>query len=353
MFAGLTMLILFITLSSCFAFSDENITLNDDESSLSDFDEIISDDSIQDDAAISHSDDDKISSINVNNTLNVPEDSELNISTNYSVSAFDDGFRIDFTIYTSPSIDGNLTVLFNGIGFPVKLVNGTANFKSQKVYSNTYKTDILYSGSSHYKNSSNTINAVVKSTKINRLNSFVYYYYNNDMGNDSEKGISQIKVTDVDGKPIKNGIVTITFRNTWNYNLYSLKVKTNTNGIAKFTKAYKPGTYTVTARHNNKVSKLGNLVLKSVVSFSKLTTIKKSAKTTNVKIILKGTGPINGKIVVVNFMKKNYRVKTDSSGVALFKLTKSMVEKLGVGKTYKIRATYRMDSVAYSIKIEK
>ena len=84
MFAGLTMLILFITLSSCFAFGDENITLNDDESSLSDLDEIISDDSIQDDAAISHSDDDKISSINVNNTLNVPEDSELNISTNYS-----------------------------------------------------------------------------------------------------------------------------------------------------------------------------------------------------------------------------------------------------------------------------
>ena len=134
MFAGLTMLILFITLSSCFAFGDENITLNDDESSLSDLDEIISDDSIQDDAAISHSDDDKISSINVNNTLNVPEDSELNISTNYSVSAFDDGFRIDFTIYTSPSIDGNLTVMFNGIGFTVKLANGTANFKSQKVY---------------------------------------------------------------------------------------------------------------------------------------------------------------------------------------------------------------------------
>ena len=52
-------------------------------------------------------------------------------------------------------------------------------------------------------------------------------------------------------------------------------------------------------------------------------------------------------------MKVNYKVKTDNKGVALFKVTKDMVSKLAVGKTYKIRATYRMDSVAQSIQILK
>ena len=95
------------------------------------------------------------------------------------------------------------------------------------------------------------------------------------------------------------------------------------------------------------------MILKSVVTVPKVTTVKKSAKSTTLKITLKGTGPIKGKEVVVNFMKKNYKVKTDNNGVAQFKITQDMVSKLGVGKTYKIRVTYRMDSVAQSIKILK
>ena len=129
------------------------------------------------------------------------------------------------------------------------------------------------------------------------------------MGSDSEKGISQIKVVDVDGNPIKKGLVTITIMNK-----YKLKVRTDANGIAKFTKAYKPGTYTVTAAHDNKVTKLGNLVLKSVVNLPKVSKVSKSAKTTTIKITLKGTGPIKGKTVVVSFMKVNYKVQTDKNG---------------------------------------
>ena len=297
---------------------------------------------------VTYTGDEKYASIDNITTVSIAESAEVVIGANYTVSALDDGFAVHIIINTDPAITGNLTVKFNGNEYPVEVVNGTANFTSMKVYSNNYTTDIIYPGSEIYKNSSTTINAVVKASKVSRVNDFNFYYYNNDMGSDSEKGISIIKVVDTDGNPIKKATVTITIMDR-----YKLKVKTDANGIAKFTKAYKPGTYTVTARHNNKVTKLGNLVLKSVVSFSKLTTVKKSAKTTSVKIILKGTGPIKGKIVVVNFMKKNYRVKTDSSSVALFKLTKSMVEKLGVGKTYKIRATYRMDSVAQSIQILK
>ena len=78
-----------------------------------------------------------------------------------------------------------------------------------------------------------------------------------------------------------------------------------------------------------------------------------AGKSTTIKITLKGTGPIKGKTVIVTFMKKQYTIKTDKNGVAQFKLTKAMVSKLGVGKTYKIRATYKMDSVAQGIQILK
>ena len=180
------------------------------------------------------------------------------------------------------------------------------------------------------------------------LGTFTHYYYNDDMGSDSEKGISKVQVVDADGNPIKNGVVTISFMD-----MYRLKVKTDSDGVAEFTKAFKPGTYTVSVQYDNKTTKLGNLVLKSVVNLPKLSKVSKSAKTTTIKITLKGTGPIKGKSVIVTFMKKQYTIKTDKNGVAQFKVTQSMVSKLITGKTYKIRATYRMDSVAQGIQILK
>ena len=281
-------------------------------------------------------------------TIGIKIRHDLNLSASYVVSVLDDGFKVNITVYTNPSINGGLSIKFDGCVYSVDVVNGTANFISNKVYSNNYPTDIIYVGSENYKNSSAVVDVIVKATKVSKINDFTYFYYNNDMDKDSEKGISQIKVVDIDGKPIKNGLVTITIMNK-----YKLKVRTDANGVAMFTKAYKPGTYSVTATHNNKVTSLGNLVLKSVVNVPKLTTVKKSAKTTTIKITLKGTGPIKGKTVQVSFMKKNYYIKTNSKGVAQFKVTKDMVSKLAVGKTYKIRVTYRMDSVAQSIKIAK
>jgi hypothetical protein len=282
-----------------------------------------------------------------NATANVTvAQANVNLSANYTVNVKNDGFTVNITVYTNPSINGSLVIKFNGNEYSVEVINGTANFISDKVYSNTYATDISYAGSQNYKNSTADIDVIVKDTVVKRVNTFTYYYYNNDMGSDSEKGISKIKVVDSDGNPIKGALVTLTIMNK-----YKLKVRTGTDGIAKFTKAYKPGTYKVTATYDNKVTNLGNLVLKSVVNVPKVTKVKKSAKTTTIKITLKGTGPIRGKTVQVSFMKKNYYIKTNSKGVAQFKVTQDMVSKLAAGKTYTVRVTYRMDSVAQSIKI--
>ncbi|WP_298518673.1 hypothetical protein, partial [uncultured Methanobrevibacter sp.] len=267
----------------------------------------------------------------------------VNLTAAYTVSALDDGFSVNITVSTDPAINDNLTVRFNGKEYSVEAINGTASFTSDKVYSNDYNTEILYPGSGYYN-----INVAVKPTNVTQLNNFTYYYYNDDMGSDSEKGISKVQVVDADGNPIKNGVVTITFGD-----MYKLKVKTGSDGVAEFTKAYMPGTYSVSVQYDNKTTKLGNLVLKSVVSLPKLSKVSKSAKATTIKITLKGTGPIKGKTVIVTFMKKQYTIKTDKNGVAQFKVTQSMVSKLITGKTYKIRATYRMDSVAQGIQILK
>ena len=267
----------------------------------------------------------------------------VNLTADYTVSALDDGFSVNITVSTDPAINDNLTVRFNGKEYSVEAINGTTSFTSDKVYSNDYNTEILYPGSGYYN-----INVAVKPTNVTQLNNFTYYYYNDDMGSDSEKGISKVQVVDADGNPIKNGVVTITFGD-----MYKLKVKTGSDGVAEFTKAYMPGTYSVSVQYDNKTTKLGNLVLKSVVSLPKLSKVSKSAKATTIKITLKGTGPIKGKTVIVTFMKKQYTIKTDKNGVAQFKVTQSMVSKLITGKTYKIRATYRMDSVAQGIQILK
>ena len=282
----------------------------------------------------------------VNATLKIAY--SVNLTASYKVRVLNDGFAVNIVVNADFDINDKITIKFNGKQYKVEMINGTANFISNKVYSKTYPTNIVYAGSENYTSSTSDINVVVKATKVSRVNTFTYYYYNNDMGSDSQKGISQIKVVDIDGNPIKNGLVTLTIMNK-----YKLKVKTDAKGVAKFTKAYKPGTYKVTATYDNKVTNLGNLVLKSVVNVPKVTTVKKSTKTTTLKITLKGTGPIKGKTVQVSFMKKNYYVKTDSKGVAQFKVTQDMVSKLAVGKTYKIRVTYRMDSVAQGIQILK
>ena len=289
-----------------------------------------------------------LSNVTITNAVISISKASLNLNATYNVSVLDDGFAVNIIVNTDPVVNGILTIKFNGREYPAEVVNGTANFTSKKVYSKTYKTDIFYPESDQYLNSSTTLNAVVKSTKVTLLNTFTYYYYNTDMGSDSKKGISKIKVIDVDGNPIKCGVVTINFMD-----MYRLKVRTDASGIAEFTKAYKPGTYIVTAQHNNKTTKLGNMVIKSVVNLPKLSKVSKSAKTTTIKITLKGTGPIKGKSVIVTFMKKQYTIKTDKNGVAQFKVTQSMVSKLIAGKTYKIRATYMMDSVAQGIQILK
>ena len=62
---------------------------------------------------------------------------------------------------------------------------------------------------------------------------------------------------------------------------------------------------------------------------------------------------LKGKTLKIKFNKKTYKVKTNKKGVATWKVKKSMLKKLKVGKKYKYTVTYGKDVVTKKLTIIK
>ena len=62
---------------------------------------------------------------------------------------------------------------------------------------------------------------------------------------------------------------------------------------------------------------------------------------------------LKAKKLKIKFNKKTYRVKTNKKGVATWKVKKSMLKNLKVGKKYKYIVTYGKDVVTKKLTIEK
>ena len=83
--------------------------------------------------------------------------------------------------------------------------------------------------------------------------------------------------------------------------------------------------------------------------------VKKSAKVTKIKITL---NKVNGKYLKsktlkIKFNKKTYKVKTNKKGVATWKVKKSMLKKLKVGKKVKYTVTYGKATLTKKLTIKK
>ena len=81
----------------------------------------------------------------------------------------------------------------------------------------------------------------------------------------------------------------------------------------------------------------------------------KAAKVSKIKVSLKWSNgkAIKGKKVTMKFRGNLYKAKTNSNGIATFKLPKKVIKNLKAGKTYKIRFTYLTNSIYKYIKIKK
>ena len=58
-----------------------------------------------------------------------------------------------------------------------------------------------------------------------------------------------------------------------------------------------------------------------------------------------------GKSVILKFPGKTYKVKVNSKGKLLFKVSLKFVNKLKVGKSYKYTLIYKLDSKSRNIQV--
>ena len=157
-----------------------------------------------------------------------------------------------------------------------------------------------------------------------------------------------VRVLGDDGKPVGAGVEIVIKVNTVNY-----KVKTNKNGYASLAINLNPGKYTISAAYKGfKVS--NKLTVRQTLSAKKTQVAKKSAKVSKIKATLKWSSgkAITGKKVTMKFRGKIYSAKTNSNGIATFKLPKKAIQKLKAGKTYRVRFTYLTNSIYKYVKIK-
>ena len=151
------------------------------------------------------------------------------------------------------------------------------------------------------------------------------------------------------------------------------------NSYASLVITQAPGTYTITATYagsgSYKSAKVSNkLAFKHIVVAKKTTAVKKSAKKTNIKIIVRGqkvklaknvrfaykgkakvvvkfgTAMKNQK-VAVKFKGKTFAVKVNKKGKGTLKLTKAVAKKLKKGKKYTARVTYKGSKLYKKVKV--
>ena len=149
------------------------------------------------------------------------------------------------------------------------------------------------------------------------------------------------KVYGDDGQPVgKNQLVVVKI------NSRTFKVRTNANGVAalRIPVIITPGTYTITATYAGQTVK--NILKVNRVLASKNVIVKKTAKKFVLKATLKnGKKPLKGKIVVFKFNGKNYKVRTNSAGVAQKVLNQNVIKTLKKGRNYPVLISYYRNTI--------
>ena len=179
-------------------------------------------------------------------------------------------------------------------------------------------------------NVTNTSKAVVKNS-IKSANLNTYY-----------DKLTTFKVTVMSGnKPVTSGKATFIINNK----KYTVNIASN--GVAVLKLNLKPGTYTVTSKYSSISVKNKIVVKKSIITKNVSKKYKKTGKFT-VKV-LNSKGKVHSKqLVKIKLKGKTYTAKTNSKGIATFKLSKS----LKVGK-YIIKTTCKGLTLSNKLTVKK
>ena len=214
---------------------------------------------------------------------------------------------------------GTITLDIAGKKYDFPVVNGVANIKLPDLANGNYGYVLTYSGDAKYtsftKTGSMAINNIVPTTLICSAVTTVY--------NGGKYLVATLK--DINGKPIVGVQVTINLNGVkYQTTDKNGQVKLSTNGLA-------PKTYTatITFAGNANYAKSTKYVKVTVKKATpKLTagakTFKKSVKTKKYTVTLKTNQNkvMKNTKVYLKVNKKTYTAKTNSKGVATFKITK-------------------------------
>ena len=274
-----------------------------------------------------------------------PEKEKADLNLTVTVEDIFEGQNAIVKVSTNNTFTGNITVLIKGIvDGNIYVVNGSGSYSIKDLSQDSYNVYVGFDGDDTFEADVTVFQFNVKATVYNIIK-------NNDI-NMLYTANSPYKVlVTKNGNPVGAGeIVTITF-NGRTYN-----VKTDANGYATLKLPNvkpKKTKYTITATYKGITVK--NMVKVNSIIKASNKKVKKSKKVTKVKVSLKKVNGkyLKGKVLKIKFNKKTYKVKTNKKGVATWKVKKSMLKKLKVGKKYKYKVTYGKDVVTKKLTIKK
>ena len=254
-----------------------------------------------------------------------------------------DGEPLTYSISLPSDAKGFLEVVVDGKRYVAELQNGAASITVPGLSAGSHNVTVSYTGDGKYSpvSKSMTINVPTPVYKVSNNKNVVALY--------SAKAYYKVLITKY-GKPVGSGEkVTI------KYNGKTYIVKTNAKGIAtlKLNTNVKVKKYTITAEY--KGIKVSNKVkIKNIIK-AKNKKVKKFKKVTKVKISLKKVNKkyLKNKVIKVKFRGKLYKIVTNKKGVATWKVKKSMLRGLKVGKKYKYKVTYGKDVVTKKLTIRR
>lgn len=281
------------------------------------------------------------------NTFVIYEDSVKSISieaiANDSITGImqnqdDDKIMVNLAIGAA----GTVIVNIDGINYFAEVKNGTAIVEPAGLVNGQYVAIILYSGDDKYSNQWTIAPITIKHSPVYKItgNKDITVPYT---GN----AVYKVLITRDDKAVGAGESVTV------NFNGKNTVVKTDSNGYATLnldTDA-KINTYVIKTNYKS-VSIVNKVKITQIIKASDKK-VKKSAKVTKIKITLNNGKALGGKKLTVKFNGKKYNMKTNSKGIALWKVKKSMVKKLKVGKKVKYTVTYGKDSLTKQITIKK
>lgn len=289
-------------------------------------------------ATVTYSGDDNYKGSSIESSFVVKEKVPIDANSTLYVTIPDGSPNPVFSINLTDAT-GNLTVTIGNKTYTKELVNGSATIVVDDLNHGSYNATITYSGDDKYpsisKNTTITIpKPVLKASNVNAVYSAKAYY----------KVLVTVNGKAVAGENVSiklNGITYSAITDKYGYAVF--KVKTNV----------KPKKYVIISSY--KGVQVKNIVKVAHVIKAKNYNVKKSKKVTKVKIKLKKVDGkyLKNKKLKIKFKGKFYNVKTGKKGVATWKVKKSMLKKLKVGKKYKYQVKLGNDKVTKKLKIKR